>query len=80
MRKRNVTRRSQFWSIENGENTNRPLYELKSETIDLFQRRPCIIDLLFIILICCTFTVITSGRENITIMNRGSKNAIFRLN
>ncbi len=77
MGKGNVIRRSQFQAVENANRTNTPLYRVKSETIDQFQGRPCIINLLFIILICCTRTVVTSGEEAITIMDHDTSNALL---
>jgi len=47
------------------------------ETIDRYHRRSYIIDLLFIALICCTGSIVTSGQEIITIKDRGTDNALL---
>ena len=49
----------------------------KSETIGRFHRRSYIIDLLFITLICCTSSMVTSAQETITIKDRGTNNALL---
>jgi hypothetical protein len=77
MRKRNVSRISIFQVIENANRTNTPLDKFKSETTDRFQCRPCIFGLLFVILFCSASNTVTFGQEAITIMNRGTKNALL---
>lgn len=77
MGKRNAGGRTQFQTVESAIRMNMQLYDLKAETDERLQHRPYIVDLLFIILICCTRTVITSGEEAITIMNRGGSNALL---
>ena len=77
MGKQNVSRQSRFQAVESANRTNTSLYKFKSETIDRFQHRPCIIDLLFIVLFCCTSSIVTSGQETITIMDRGTNNALL---
>ncbi|MCP4612359.1 MAG: hypothetical protein GY845_26985 [Planctomycetes bacterium] len=49
----------------------------KPETIDRYQRRSYIIGLLFIAVICCTGSIVTSGQETITIKGRGTDNALL---
>jgi hypothetical protein len=49
----------------------------KPGTIDWYQRRSYIIGLLFIALICCTGSIVTSGQETITIKERGTNNALL---
>lgn len=50
MGKLNVNRQSDYQAVENANRTNTPLHDLKSDTNKLLQHRPCIIDLLFIVL------------------------------
>ncbi|MDT8301117.1 MAG: hypothetical protein RQ760_06495 [Sedimentisphaerales bacterium] len=49
----------------------------RPETIDRYHHRSYIIDLLFIALICCTGSIVTSGQEIITIKDRGTDNALL---
>ncbi len=73
----NVHRQSQYQVSENTSRTNTLFYNFKPKTIDRFRRRSYIIDLLFIVLICCTRSIVTSGQETITIKNQGINNALL---